>query len=137
VPDIELSWQAKIILKVEQAGGAGFKCAAKFVSGYPDLAVALPTRIPTLIEVKMGVCVVRNLQRIKCRELRRGGFRVIGICILAEGKNHFAIKFDPESTDGAELLRVPFDQVVRAIWEDTRPPVTYARRGDYGTLEEY
>lgn len=114
----ELTWQHKIIKKVREAGGNGFKCSAKFVAGYPDLALALPTRVTTFAEVKMGECVVRRLQRLKCEELRQGGFKIIGICILAEGSKIYAIKFDPANDSGKELLRLPFDQIVSIIWED-------------------
>jgi nucleoside-diphosphate-sugar epimerase len=76
----------------------------------------------------MGVCVPDKLQRIICERLRKGGFRVIGICILLEGKKEYALKFDPTSMSGVELMRVPFDKVVFAIWEcDTMPHMHTAR----------
>jgi hypothetical protein len=117
----ELSWQKKIVTKVQEAGGDGFKCAAKFISGYPDLALAHPQCVTTLAEVKMGVCVPDRLQRIICERLRRGGFRVIGICILMEGQAAYAIKFDPTNMSGIELMRVSFNRVVKLIWEDLLP----------------
>ena len=119
MPNIEeLGWQKKIITKVQEAGGEGFKCAAKFISGYPDLALAHPQRVTTLAEVKMGVCVPDKLQRIICERLRKGGFRVIGICILLDGKKEYALKFDPTNMTGCTIMQVPFNEVVNLIWEN-------------------
>jgi hypothetical protein len=99
-----------------------YRALSRIIQGAnADIVKAALVKCYDLGRDKMGECVVRPLQRIKCGELRTGGFRIIGICILAEGRECYAVKFDPERTDGLQLLRAPFKQIVQVIWENAIP----------------
>lgn len=110
----ETKWQKKILDIIEREGGIGYKNEAKFISGYPDLNVAKPGYIPTLIEVKMNKMELDILQERIYKKLVAGGFRYIAICILMEDKDVWAVRFDPIRR--FEICRAEFNKVTSVIW---------------------